>query len=426
MNDFRIALLGLGTVGTAVAELLATTRDECLARAERPVVVDRIIVRNLDRPRSIPEDLPGKKVLSSDPMDAVHDPEIDAIVELVGGEDHPRIWIKEALESGKNVITANKAVLAIHGEELFKIALEQKKGLYYEASVAAAVPVLQVIQQGIPAGPVDRLMGILNGTCNYILDSLEENSFEHSVELAQKAGLAEADPTLDVSGMDSAHKLALLARILLGYTVSVEDMRVEGIVGIDPIDLSFGWSHDLRLKLVGVLARNGKGTSMGVMPCFLPADHPLSNIRQEDNAILLEADPFGSLVLQGKGAGGKPTAGSVVADILRAARGDTFATPFVEKRQDILDPGAIPMRHYLRLDVPDRPGVLARVAGALASEEVGIAALEQSENLSTEYNIVPVQILTHPVSTIQLDKALERLDEDLKRTTSPVRIRIEE
>ena len=426
MEDFRIALLGLGNVGTAVAELLSTTQEACLARAGRRIVVDRIVVRDLSRPRNIPETLPGLLKLGTDPMEAVHDPDIDAIVELVGGEDQPRLWIREALESGKPVITANKAVLAVHGEELFNLAHEKKRGLYYEASVAAAVPVLQVMQQGIPAGPVDKLVGILNGTCNYILGQLEMHSFEEALKNAQEAGLAEADPTLDISGMDSAHKLILLARILLGHTVPVDELRVEGIESIGPLDIGFGWSQDLKLKLVGILERNGRGTSMGVMPCFIPADHPLANVSNEDNAILLEADPFGSLVLQGKGAGGKPTAGSVVADILRAARGDSPSSPPAVQKTDILDPGMRTARHYLRLEVPDRPGVLARVAGALASEEVGIAALEQSENLSDMIDSVPVQILTHPVQTPQLDRALDRLDKDLRDISAPVRIRIEE
>ena len=426
MEDFRIALLGLGNVGTAVAELLSSTQKECLARAGRRVVVDRIVVRDLNRPRNIPADLPGLKKLGTDPMEAVQDPDIDAIVELVGGEEHPRTWIREALETGKEVITANKAVLAVHGEELFNLAHEKNRGLYYEASVAAAVPVLQVMQQGIPAGPVDRLVGILNGTCNFILDQLEMHSFEDALKKAQEAGLAEADPTLDITGMDSAHKLILLARILLGHTVPVKKLRVEGIVNIDPIDISFGWSQDLKLKLLGILERNGRGTCMGVMPCFISAQHPLANVTAEDNAILLEADPFGALVLQGKGAGGKPTAGSVVADILRAARGDSSSTLPAGEETTILDPGLRQARHYLRLEVPDRPGVLARVAGALASEEVGIAALEQSENLSEVHDSVPVQILTHPVQTPQLDRALDHLDEDLRDISAPVRIRIEE
>ena len=426
MEDFRIALLGMGNVGTAVAELLSSTQEACLARAGRRIVVDRIVVRDLNRSRNIPGTLPGLRKMGSDPMEAVHDPEIDAIVELVGGENHPRLWIREALESGKQVITANKAVLAVHGEELFNLAHEKKRGLYYEASVAAAVPVLQVMQQGIPAGPVDKLVGILNGTCNYILGQLEMHTFEDALKKAQEAGLAEADPTLDITGMDSAHKLILLARILLGHTVPVSELRVEGIESIDPLDISFGWSQDLKLKLIGILERNGRGTSMGVMPCFIPAEHPLANVSNEDNAILLEADPFGSLVLQGKGAGGKPTAGSVVADILRAARGDTASSPPAVQKTEILDPGIRLARHYLRLEVPDRPGVLARVAGALASEEVGIAALEQSENLSDMIDSVPVQILTHPVQTPQLDRALDRLDKDLRDISAPVRIRIEE
>jgi homoserine dehydrogenase len=426
MKSYRIALLGLGTVGRAVAELLCTTRDECAARAGRPIEVSRIVVRDPSRDREVPPDLPGEAILGGDAIEAISDPEIDAIVELVGGTEAPLEWIRLALEQGKDVITANKAVLAVHGDELFGVADHHGSSLYYEASVAAAVPILQVIQQGIPAGPVDRLTGLLNGTCHFILGRLEELSFDESVKAAQAAGLAEADPTLDISGMDSAHKLALLARILLGCSVPLENLRIEGIEGLSPHDIEFGWEHDLSLKLIAMLRRNGHGTSLGVMPCFLPNSHPLASVRDEDNAVLLEAEPFGALVLQGKGAGGMPTAGSVVADIIRAARGESIATPRSGVLEQITDPGELPVRHYLRLEVPDRPGVLARVAGTLAAEGVGIAALDQPEILDTVGEQVPIRIMTHPVAKTQLDAALALLDEDLRSITRPIRIRIEE
>ncbi|MBT5738684.1 MAG: homoserine dehydrogenase [Planctomycetes bacterium] len=426
MESYRIALLGLGTVGGAVVELLAATRKECAVRAGRPIEVSRIVVRDPSKKRTVPADLPGHPTIRGDAIEAIEDPNIDAIVELAGGTEAPREWIRLAFEQGKDVITANKAVLAVHGDELFDLAKEHGRSLYYEASVAAAVPILQVIQQGIPAGPVDRLTGILNGTCNFILGRLEELSFEESVKSAQQAGLAEADPTLDISGMDSAHKLSLLARILLGCSVPIEKLRVEGIEGLSPHDIEFGWEHDLSLKLLGMMRRNSEGTALGVMPCFLPTSHPLASVREEDNAVLLEAAPFGSLVLQGKGAGGMPTAGSVVADILRAARGDAISYPASGTVEKITDPGATPVRHYLRLEVPDRHGVLARVAGALASEQVGIAALDQPENLLDFAGVVPIRILTHPVETTRLDLALSHLDEDLQSITKPVRIRIEE
>ncbi|MGE4619590.1 MAG: homoserine dehydrogenase [Planctomycetota bacterium] len=426
MGSYRIALLGLGNVGGAVARLLASTSDECAVRAGRSIEVSRIVVQDPLIPRDLPADLPGKKELSADPIAAIEDPQIDAIVELVGGTQLPRDWIRLALEKGKDVVTANKAVLAVHGEELFQLAAQHDRKLYYEASVAAAIPILQVLQQGIPAGPVDRLTGILNGTCNFILSRLENLSFEESVKEAQLAGLAESDPTLDINGMDSAHKLALLGRILLGCAIPIEQLRIEGIEGLTPYDIEFGWMHDLQLKLIGTLRRNGEGTAIGVMPCFLPSSHPLSSVRNEDNAVLLEAEPFGSLVLQGKGAGGMPTAGSVVADILRAARGDMITHPASGPLEKITDPGEVPARHYLRLEVPDRPGVLARVAGSLASEEVGIAALDQPENLLSVTQEVPIRILTHPVATTRLDQALSHLDKDLRTIAEPVRIRIEE
>lgn len=426
MESYKIALLGLGNVGGAVARLLASTRDECAVRAGRSIEVVRIVVQDASRARDIPADLPGDPEICDDPDKAIEDPQIDAIVELVGGTDLPRQWIRRALEKGKDVVTANKAVLAVHGEELFQVAADQGRNLYYEASVAAAVPILQVLQQGIPAGPVDRLTGILNGTCNFILSRMEHLSFDDSVAAAQSAGLAEADPTLDINGMDSAHKLALLARILLGCAVPIEKLRIEGIVGLTPYDIEFGKQHELQLKLIGMMRRNGEGTSIGVMPCFLPSSHPLSSVRDEDNAILLEAEPFGSLVLQGKGAGGMPTAGSVVADILRAARGDAIVYPVFGPVEKITDPGEIPARHYLRLEVPDRPGVLSRLAGALASREVGIAALDQPDHVHSEGQEVPIRILTHPVATTDLDQALSNLDGDLRAISEPIRVRIEE
>jgi homoserine dehydrogenase len=426
MESYKIALLGLGNVGGAVARLLASTRDECAVRAGRSIEVARIVVQDASRPRDLPADLPGKIEICDDPFVAIEDPEIDAIVELVGGTDLPCQWIRLALEKGKDVVTANKAVLAIHGEELFQVASEHGRNLYYEASVAAAVPILQVLQQGIPAGPVDRLTGILNGTCNFILSRLEHLSFEEAVADAQRAGLAEADPTLDINGIDSAHKLALLARILLGCAVPIEKLRVEGIEGLTPYDIEFGKRHDLHLKLIGMIRRDGEGTSIGVMPCFLPSSHPLSSVKDEDNAVLLEAEPFGSLVLQGKGAGGMPTAGSVVADILRAARGDAITYPISGPIEKITDPGEIPARHYLRLEVPDRPGVLARLAGTLASQEVGIAALDQPDNVDSVNHQVPIRILTHSVATTDLDRALSNLDSDLRAISEPIRIRIEE
>ena len=427
MEPYRIALLGLGTVGRNVVQLLADTADHCTARAGRAIEVRRIVVGDPSRDRDVPAHLLGPATIGGDTGAALAADDVDCIVELVGGEELPRQWIRTALEAGKDVVTANKAVLAVHGEELFEVATEQGRRLYFEASVAAAVPILQVLQQGIPAGPVDKLTGILNGTCNYILARLEEDfTFEEAVVAAQEAGLAEADPTLDLSGMDSAHKLVLLARILLGNAVSLEKVRVEGITEISSDDIEFGLLHDWRLKLLGTIERNSSGVSLGVMPRFIPGSHPLSGVGEEDNAVLLEAQPFGTLMLQGKGAGGMPTAGSVVADILRAARGDSCVPPVTGPLVELTDPGEVPARHYLRLMLPDKPGTLARVAGALGAQEVGIAAVEQPEKNIREGDTVPVRLLTHPVSTSQLDGALATLDEDLRRPAKPVRIRIEE
>ncbi len=422
MKPYRLGLLGFGTVGRGVVELLSRTRDECRERAGRPLEVVRISVGDPSRPRELPVGCSAK--VDGEPLLLCRDPEIDCVVELVGGVDQPREWIRAALEAGKDVVTANKAVLATSGEELFALAREHGRRLLFEASVAAAIPILQVLQQGLPAGPIDRLTGILNGTTNRILGRLEQGvPFLDALAEAQRDGFAEADPALDISGWDSAHKLALLARIILGRSVPLEGIRVEGIERIEPLDLAFGARHRWTLKSLATLERHENGISLGVAPTWIEAGSELAVVHDEYNAVRIEAETFGTLVLQGKGAGGLPTAGSVVADILRAARGEGQTPRDPGIPLEVLDPGTLPARHYVRFRAKDRPGVLARIAGALAEEEVSIASVEQPEG--TDPDRVPVHLVTHPVPTTTLDRALERLHPNGILSEDPLRLRVQ-
>jgi homoserine dehydrogenase len=431
-SPYRIALLGLGTVARGVLELLTRTRAECEIRAGRPLDIVTIAVRDPSRPRDIPADV-AREILNveitSDPLAACRSDAVDVVVELVGGVEMPRVWITEALEHGKDVVTANKAVLAEHGEELFALARDQGRRLLFEASVAGAVPILQAIQGGLPSGQITSVTGILNGTCNHLLGAMERGvSYETALASAQEEGLAEADPHLDVSGLDAAHKLALIARILTGRSVDLGLIRCQGIEGITPVDLDFGARNGWVLKLLAVYRHGEGGAALGVYPAWIERGSPLSTVNDEYNGIHIEGEVFGSMLFVGKGAGGLPTGGSVVADIIRAARGEGHP-PRPGGNLKILDPFAVEARYCIRFDAPDRPGVLARIAGALGGLGISIAAAEQRASSTPRCKSggsVPIHIITHPVLTSALDRALAEVEASGVVAERPLRIRVEE
>ncbi|MEM7262502.1 MAG: homoserine dehydrogenase, partial [Planctomycetota bacterium] len=321
MTPYRIGLLGLGTVGRSYVDLLSQFGDECARAAGRPLEVRRVVVRDLERAREF-LGTNDTVQLCDDPATVIGAEDIDVVVELVGGEEPAREWISRALAAGQDVVTANKAVLAAHGETLFATAHQHQQSLLFEGAVAGAIPILQVIREGLTAGPITALTGILNGSTNWLLGQLDAGrSWDDALAEASRLGLVEADPTLDVSGKDAAHKLALMARLLTGRTVDLDAIRCQGIDALRPEDLAFGRRHGLALKLVATMRSDGGAADLGVYPQWLRTDHPLASVRDENNAILLEGPTFGELVFQGRGAGGDPTAGSVIADTARAARG---------------------------------------------------------------------------------------------------------
>ena len=419
MSPYRIAILGFGTVGGGVLDLLARTREQCEARSGRPLEVVALAVRDPSRPRPLP--LGMTPIISGDADALCRDPGSDLVVELIGGVEEPRRWIRTALESGKDVVTANKAVLAEHGEELFDLARSHERLLLFEASVAAAVPILQTLETGLPAATLDSLTGILNGTCNRILAAMEEGeSFQAALEDAQDRGFAESDPNLDLSGADAAHKLALLARIITGRRVALDTIRCEGIEAVTPGDLAFGREHGWALKLLAHFRRTLEGAALGVYPTWIAAHSALGAVNGEFNCILLRGEPFGTLLFQGKGAGGPPTAGSVVADILRAARGEG-TLPAAGGDLEVSDPYQTEARYYVRFLAPDQPGVLARIASSLGGKDVSIAGVEQPSTRAQ--GSVPIRMITHRVGCAALDEALVELGDFLEHR--PLRIRIE-
>ncbi len=426
MLEYRVGLLGLGTVGASYAELLTRFGADCSRSCGRTLELRRIAVRDLDRARAKLGNR-GDAELTLDVNDIIGAEDIDLVVELVGGVDSPREWIRRAIESGQDVVTANKAVLAAHGEELFALAHKHGTTLLFEGAVAGAIPILQVIREGLTAGPITALTAILNGSSNWLLGALENgDSFEDALKEAGRLGLVEADPTLDISGQDAAHKLALIARLLTGRRVDLDSIRCDGIESIDSEDLAFGRRHGLTLKLAAIMrtphAQHHGGTvSLGVFPMWLSASHPLAGVREENNAVLLEGPTFDSLMFQGKGAGGHPTAGSVIADTVRAARGAGKISAATD-RLEVLDPLADLARYYVRLTVPDAPGVLARIASAFAEQSVSLASVEQVER--RESNAAMIHMITHRTTAANIDTALAALGKETLPSQAPVRIAI--
>ncbi len=414
MNEqpYRLGMIGLGTVGSGVLELLHRRESTLVRRLGRAIEVKKIAVRDTSRSRPY---LSGfgeiSDLLTDNPDEILEDPEIDLLVEVAGGVDEPRKWILKALENGKDVVTANKAVLAVHGKDIFQTALSQNQRVFYEASVAAAIPIIEMLQNGLIANGITSLSAILNGTCNFILTQMEEEGldYETALKLAQEKGFAEADPTLDVSGGDAAHKLALLAGIITGSHVPIECIYSEGIQEITSSDFTFARDLGYAIKMVGTLKQHGTGAwEMRVHPTLVPENDLLAQARDEYNAVSLVGDAVGRMSVMGKGAGSLPTASSIVADVLRASRGEREGgNPHGLNVPELVPVGDVELPHYIRLEVKDNPGVLGRITSFFGMHNISIRSINQPE--AQMGHTVPVIIITHTCKDKILTDGLEEL-----------------
>jgi homoserine dehydrogenase len=426
---YRIGMIGLGTVGTGVLELLRRREVDFRNRLGRPVEVARIAVRDRRRPRPY---LVGfgeiSDLLTEDPGDIVRDPSIELLVEVAGGIEEPRRWILDAVDSGKDVVTANKAVLAIHGQEIFRHALERNRRIYYEASVAAAIPIIEMLQNGLIANQITYMAAILNGTTNFILTRMDEEGLDYreALALAQKRGFAEADPTLDVSGGDAAHKLALLAGIVTRSHVPFAKVFTEGIERISAVDFHFARLFHFSIKLLGILKQRQEGSwEMRVHPALIPLSDVLASVKNEFNAVSLRGDAIGPMAIFGKGAGSHPTASSILADIFRAARGEKESgNPHGLEPPQIVPMSDVTRRHYIRLQVLDQPGILGRITSFFGMRGISIASIQQPE--ARAGHPVPIVVVTHQVKDHVVSETLKDL-EAANLVLEPItRIRIEE
>jgi homoserine dehydrogenase len=428
MSDvLRVGLAGLGTVGGGVVAMLAANTDVVAARAGRRIEVVAVAARDRGRDRGLAL---GNAQWFGDAAVMAADAGVDVVVEAIGGsEGIAKRVVETALAAGKPVVTANKALLAVHGAALARAAETHGVALAFEAAVAGGIPVIKALREGLAGNRIVSVAGILNGTCNHILTTMrnEKRDFADVLAEAQALGYAEADPSFDVDGVDAAHKLAILAAIAFGRPVAFGAVHVEGIRRISMLDIGFAEELGYRIKLLGIARREGRGISTRVHPCMLPASAPLARVDGVFNAVVAVGDHVGRLMLEGRGAGAGPTASAVVADLIDIARGRA-APVWGAGSLDLSDAPSVAMEEhvgpaYLRLLVVDRPGVIADVTAILRDEGVSLGSMLQHGRKPGE--AVAVVMVTHDALESAIDAALARIDALDSVLEKPVRIRIE-
>lgn len=410
-----IALVGCGTVGGGVADLLLRHADRLAARAGRPLALRRVVVRDPNKVRDVT--IP-KELVSTDHAAAIHDPTVHVVVELIGGTTTAKKVVLDALAAGKHVVTANKALLADAGNEVFEAARKAGRAVCFEAAVAGGVPIIRALGESLAANQVTAIQGILNGTSNFILTAMAERGMSYAAALAeaQKLGYAEADPTLDVDGSDAAHKLAVLAQIAFGVAARPHEIERHGIDKLDAMDIRFADELGYTIKLLAEAWTDGNAVALHVAPVLLRHTDLLAQVRGAYNAILVHGDIVGETLYQGPGAGRGPTASSVVADLIDLAVGRaqrTFAAAQLwsqaSKGFTVEPPERVRSRFYLRLTVADKPGALADVARILADEQISISSVVQHEAEEDGGGPVPLVIVTHYAETGRFRSALAKI-----------------
>lgn len=418
-----VGQIGCGTVGSGVVRILLDNASLISRRVGREITVKRIAVRDLADPRyvEVPESL-----LTTEAMEVIGDPEVDIVVEVIGGIEPARTFILEAISRGKHVVCANKELMSTYGEELLRAAEEKGVDLAYEASVGGGIPILMPLKQCLAGNVINQVLGIVNGTTNYILTRMSEEGldFAEALARAQELGYAEADPTYDVEGKDAAAKLAILASMAFNSRVTLSDVYAEGITSITPEDISFAHELGYVIKLLAIAKDEPDGISVRVHPTMIPERHPLASVRDENNAIFVSGDAVGELMFYGKGAGSLPAASAVVGDVIAIARniitGGRLVGCTCFFRKPLKDMKDVRCRYFMIFDVPDRPGVLARIAGVFGDNQVSIKSVIQ-HGTGREARIV---LVTHEVREENIRATVRGLEglEEVNRVVSLIRV----
>ena len=422
----RLGLAGLGTVGIGVVKIVQRHAGLIAARSGRPVQITAVSARDRSKPRDA--DL-SAYAWESDPVALARRDDVDVFVEVMGGSDGPAKHATEAaIAAGKDVVSANKALLALHGQALAEAAEAKGHVIRFEAAVAGGIPAIKALTEGLAGNRIKRVMGVMNGTCNYILTRMESAGLPYEVvfEEARALGYLEADPNLDVGGIDAGHKLSLLAAIAFGTKVSFDAVELEGIGKISIEDIRHAADLGFRIKLLGVAQVTGRGLEQRMTPCLVPADSPLGQLQGGTNMVVLEGDAVGQIVLRGAGAGEGPTASAVMADVIDIARGSrlsTFGQPAHTLATPVAAAAATPAPHYLRMTLLDKPGALAKIATALGDAGISIDRMRQYGHLGAH---APVLIVTHKAAPQDIAHAITRFAATGVLVGEPVAIRIEE
>ena len=437
MKTMNVGLIGIGTVGGGTWEVLRRNAEEITRRAGAPIKITMVACRNVERAQKI---VGGAAEVVSDPFEIIKRPEIDIVVELIGGYTTAKDIVLKAIEAGKRVVTANKALLAVHGAEIFAAA--QKKGVMvaFEAAVAGGIPIIKALREGLTANRIEWVAGIINGTTNFILSEMRDKglSFAEVLKEAQRLGYAEADPTFDIEGVDAAHKATLIAAIAFGIPVQFDKAYIEGITKLEAADIQYAEQLGYRIKLLGIAKRRTDGTGgieLRVHPTLIPAKRLIANVEGAMNAVLVKADAVGATLYYGKGAGAEPTASAVIADLVDVARlydvSDSARVPHLAFQPDalsnlpILPMGEVLTGNYLRLRVKDQAGAMAEIATILAKHGISIDALLQKEPMEGEGE-VDLIILTHVGKESSMTAAISELEKLPANNGKVKRIRREE
>ncbi|MCY4334072.1 MAG: homoserine dehydrogenase [Litoreibacter sp.] len=425
-DPLRLGIAGLGTVGAGVVKIIRQKQALLEARTGREIVISAVSARSRAKDRGVNL---SSYAWEDDPVALATRDDVDVFVELVGGEDGPAKDATEAaINAGKDVVTANKAMLAMHGQTLAEMAEAAGRVIRFEAAVAGGIPVIKALTEGLAGNEVTRVMGVMNGSCNYILTRMESAGLTYEEVFAEADGLGylEADPQLDVGGIDAAHKLAILSSIAFGTQVDFAGIALEGIENVTIEDINHAADMGFKIKLLGSAQLGARGLEQSMAPCLVPATSPLGQLDGGTNMVVLEGDQVGQIVLRGAGAGEGPTASAVLSDIVDIARGTrlpTFGQPATQLQKAKSAKSATPAPYYLRMSLEDKPGALAKVATALGDAGVSIDRMRQYDHADAA--TAPVLIVTHTVSADALNAALQALPGTGVISDTPVALRIE-
>jgi len=433
MKQIDVGLLGCGTVGTGVAKLLIDSSEVIGARLGATLNLKWVADIDIETDRGIQFD---EGVLTTDANSVVNDPNIDVIIEMIGGEGVAKELILKAIENGKQVITANKALLASQGNALFKAAAEKGVDLAFEAAVGGCMPIIKAMRESLVANRIQSMIGILNGTCNYILTKIteERSAFGDALTEAQTRGYAEADPTLDVEGIDTAHKIAILTALAYGMEINLPEVYIEGITKITPLDVEFAEHFGYRIKLLAISKNHGDKIEARVHPTMIPFGNLLSNVSGTVNSVMISGDAVGDIMLYGRGAGMMPTASAVISDVVDIARNlmaeTTRRIPALSFQRNhiqsikIMSMDEIVTHYYFRFTALDRPGVLSKISGVLGNYDISIQSVQQKGRKTD--GSVPVVMMSHLAKEVDVQKALAEIYNLDVVSDKPVLIRIED